>query len=412
MLEIAVIADDLTGAADTGIQFRPLFAETLLMADTALTGDHALETAQALAVHTRTRAAAPDAARERVAAAATALGAWKPGRLYKKVDSCLRGNIGAEAEAIMEALGLELSFIAPAFPAVGRTTVGDVHLVKGEPVAETEMGRDPATPVTESRLSRVVAAQCRLPVGHVDLEAVAAGPAECADAVARLAGGGARHIVFDVTEQEHLKTIAGLTVERFPHALPVGSAGLALGLRDSLPAPAPLAAAAVPHAAGHHLVALGTASATARRQTETLCQARPFFVFEVAAAELVGGTAQCRLDEAIAALGSGDAVVRIARPQGDPDAGTAGRVAAAFGAFVAELVRRSRPASVFLSGGDTAVAVLDTLGARALRLESELVPGLVRGSVVGGEVEGLAVGTKPGAFGDDDAILKWREFWS
>ncbi len=105
-------------------------------------------------------------------------------------------------------------------------------------------------------------------------------------------------------------------------------------------------------------------------------------------------------------------VVRITPPHGETTARMARRVAGGFGALIAALVARTPPASLFLSGGDTALSVLGRLGARGLKLEREIVPGLVFGTAVGCAFEGLAVGTKPGAFGDDDAILKWREFWN
>ena len=411
MLEIAVIADDLTGAADTGIQFRPLFAEVMLMADAALDGGVPVPVPEALAIHTRSRAMAPKASHAQVTGTARRLRAWQPRRVYKKMDSCLRGNIGAETDALIEMLGLEMSFIAPAFPAVGRTTVHDIHLMHGQPVAESKVGRDPATPVTESRLTRVIAAQSRLAVGRVDLDTVAAGVEPIADEVSRLAKTGARHIVFDAVEQDHLAIIAGLTLARFPATLLVGSAGLALGLRESLGGPL-LVPAPVPARKGSHLIALGTAWEGARRQVAALCRARDVKVFDLEVPSLTRPPVETDIAPIVARLQVGDAVVRVAPPDRIPSATTALQVAAGFGALVAEAVRRAHPTSILLSGGDTAVVTLDSLGVQTLRLELEIVPGLVYCTAAGGPFDGLAVGTKPGAFGDDNAILEWRTFWS
>ncbi|MBL6945581.1 MAG: four-carbon acid sugar kinase family protein [Rhodospirillales bacterium] len=409
MLEIAVIADDLTGAADTGIQFRPLFADTLLMADTALAAG---PDAQALSIHTGTRAATPEQAREKVYSAARDLLAIKPARVYKKVDSCLRGNLGAETDAVVEALGLKFAFIAPAFPEVGRTTANGIHLVHGEPVAETEMGRDPATPVTQSRLADVISAQSRLPVGHIGLETIEAGAEAIAAQVDALAEKGIVLITFDATRQDHLKTIAGLTLDRFPSTLLVGSAGLGQGLRDCMvEAGAKMGGYGNPQRRpGHHLIALGTASAQARRQVETLRGGFDLDLIELSAEDLAAGETG-QLASVAARLNETDVIVRIAPPQGEPDREFAGRVALGFGTFVAELLRQSKPASVFLSGGDSAISVLDRLRAKALRLECEISPTLVCGTVVGGEANGMNLGTKPGAMGDDNAMLLWRKFW-
>jgi uncharacterized protein YgbK (DUF1537 family) len=240
MLEIAILADDLTGAADTGIQLRPLFRPTLLVPYTSLTDSSILPDARALAVNTSSRPLPTDVAAQRVGATAAALATLGPTRLFKKVDSCLRGNIGAEADALLDALCLPLTFVAPAFPAVGRTTVHDVHRVHGTPVAESEMSRDPATPVKDSHLSRVISAQSRYPVGHVDIDVLNRGRDAVAAAVVALADDGCRHIAFDVAHQEDLTLIAGLTLDPFNSTVLVGSAGLAQGLRENLPQqPAP-----------------------------------------------------------------------------------------------------------------------------------------------------------------------------
>jgi len=414
MPEIAVIADDLTGAADTGIQFRLLFAEVLLMGDSGLAARPPAPGPEVLAVHTSSRALPAAQARARLRLAAERLTLWRPGRVFKKVDSGLRGNIGAETDALIDTLGLHLSFIAPAFPRAGRVTVDDVHRVHGVPVAESEMGRDPATPVTESRLSRVIAAQSRHAVGHVDLATVAGGDDGLLAAVRRLAEGGVRHVVFDAAEDDHLTRVAHLAMTHFPEALVVGSAGLAQGLCACRPH-RQAKARRLPTAPGHHLVALGTASPRARRQADVLAAAFPYALVEMEARHLARidlVPEEGDLAEVAERLAMGDVVVRIAPPAGETSARATRRVAGGFGALIAAVVARRPPASLFLSGGDTALSVLGRLGARGLRLDREIAPGLVLGRVTGCAFEGLAVGTKPGAFGDDDALVRWRAFWS
>ena len=56
------------------------------------------------------------------------------GCVYKKTDSALRGNIGAERSAVLDGSGEKcLSFI-PALPGMNRITVGGVHYIDGVPV--------------------------------------------------------------------------------------------------------------------------------------------------------------------------------------------------------------------------------------------------------------------------------------
>jgi uncharacterized protein YgbK (DUF1537 family) len=416
MLDIAVIADDLTGAADSGIQFRPLFWPTLLVPYTRLTDDAFRPDARALAVNTNSRPLPAAAAADRVGSAATALAKLGPKYLYKKVDSCLRGNIGAEADALLDALGFELSFVAPAFPAVGRTTAHDVHRVHGVPVAESEMARDPSTPVADSRLSQVISAHSSHQVGHVDIDVLERGRDSVISAVAALVDGGCRHIVFDITQHEHLALVAGLALDPFSSALLVGSAGLAQGLRDILPQePAPPISLQPAKRHNHHLIVLGTASERARQQVDCLCAARKVALWDLSPPLLVPEppSPECfrQISKIASSLRSRDCILRLEAPRGIVTAADAARTAAALGRFTAAVIAQTLPATVFLSGGDTALAVFEILGAVGILLETEVAPGLAGGTLVGGKFEGVIVGTKPGAFGDDDVLLRWRENW-
>ena len=79
--------------------------------------------------------------------------------------------------------------------------------------------------------------------------------------------------------------------------------------------------------------------------------------------------------------------------------------------IVGQLVRTTPPGGLFLSGGDTATAILNLIDAKAVRLEEEVLSGIVRGTLVGGSLDGRSVVTKAGAFGQPDAVLQlYRQF--
>jgi uncharacterized protein YgbK (DUF1537 family) len=75
-------------------------------------------------------------------------------------------------------------------------------------------------------------------------------------------------------------------------------------------------------------------------------------------------------------------------------------------AETAAIVRCRRPDGLFLSGGDTAAAVLGALEAGGVRLQIEILPGVIRGTVMGGASDGLPVVTKAGAFGEPGTLLQ------
>lgn len=84
--------------------------------------------------------------------------------VYKKTDSALRGNIGAELEALLRASGCsELGFV-PAFPKIRRTTAGGYHYIDGVQVHQSVFGRDPFSPIKNSYIPDIIALQSKVPV--------------------------------------------------------------------------------------------------------------------------------------------------------------------------------------------------------------------------------------------------------
>jgi uncharacterized protein YgbK (DUF1537 family) len=69
-------------------------------------------------------------------------------------------------------------------------------------------------------------------------------------------------------------------------------------------------------------------------------------------------------------------------------------------------IERARPGTLLLTGGETAIAVLRTLGAGGLSLAGELEPGVALGTLVGGPLDGLGLVTKAGGFGDADTLVR------
>ena len=413
MLEWAVIADDLTGAADTGVQFRPVCAPVFL-ADFRKLDAPALRAAApaALAVYTTSRALPAGDARRAAAAAGQAIHRLGPARIYKKIDSALRGNIGPELEGVMGTLGLPLSFIAPAFPDQGRVTLDGVHRIHGVPVAEGEMGRDPVTPVTDSSLPRWIGGQAAWPLGHVPLGTIEQGAAAVAREVERLQAVGVRHVCFDATAPAHLELVARLALERFPGALLCGSAGLAQSLvaclRQDHGIEAPAGPPAVALGGGGLLFVCGSASKSLRAQAERLVERCGLARVTLPPDALVGRSPWSEAAVAAAAetIGRGDLVLQVSPFDADATGIAPYEVVSGLAQFVEAVARGARTAGMFLSGGDTALAVMERLEVAALRLEQEPGVGLGCGVLCGGPLSGIPVFTKAGSFGGPDTLVE------
>lgn len=171
MIKLLIVADDFTGALDTGVQFAPHGA--VVRVSTNLSGNFSQlnDDTQVLILDAETRHMQPKQAYEVIhRITKDALDAGIP-YFYKKTDSVLRGNIGSELSALLNASGVkELPFI-PAFPQMERITRGGIHYVGDKPVSESVFGRDPYHPVVTSSVKEIIASQTTTPVATTSAEA-------------------------------------------------------------------------------------------------------------------------------------------------------------------------------------------------------------------------------------------------
>jgi uncharacterized protein YgbK (DUF1537 family) len=139
---IAVIADDLTGAAEIGgIGLKHGFNVEIN------TSVNPASNAGLLVINTDTRSKSRKEAIETVTAVCVQLQKSNPAFIYKKIDSIMRGHVLAEVEAALAALQLPGALIIPANPHLGRTLVNKTYLIKGVPVHKTSFANDPEFPV-------------------------------------------------------------------------------------------------------------------------------------------------------------------------------------------------------------------------------------------------------------------------
>src|SRR5918997_633347 len=224
MPKVAVIADDLTGAADTGVQFvHAGYRTAVLFRATEILEDNL----DAVVFDTDSRAMPAGFAAKRVVDAAHAARGARI--VYKKLDSTLRGNVAAELAAALGGARRDRVIVAPAFPAAGRTTVGGSQRVHGVPVDETEMANDPHTPVSEAHVPSLLA-DAFSSVGVLSVEDLA-DPVPVSRALEEN-----ECVVADADRDVDLEAL----VQAVPdpaRVLWAGSAGLALALGSVYPGP-------------------------------------------------------------------------------------------------------------------------------------------------------------------------------
>lgn len=403
-LRIGVIADDLTGTFDTGVQFRSwgMSVEVMIGTDSGKMGE-----AEVLVVDTESRYDSRDVAYRKVSRVAEAMTSSGVDIIYKKVDSTLRGNVGAELDAVMDATGSRMAFIAPAYPAHGRTTRNGRQLIEGRPIDATEYSGELG--IGEAHVPSILGDQSRLKIGAIHLKTVRGGPDAIKERVGVLRGDGADAIVFDAESESDLLNVlrCGGGVEVF-----VGSAGLAsefphgLGIRSVKPV----------------LAIVGSTRALTRVQAGILRDRIGCAEIRIQLEPLINGAERRReetrrcAEAAIGALANGsDVIVGSALEEGAPsraisygrgrgvdEAEVRSCIEDSLGEIAATVLTRASISGLILTGGATALKVINGLGSGSATIIEEVQPGIPLLELAGG----LKAVTKAGGFGTEDALVE------
>src|SRR5829696_8285539 len=381
---IAIIADDLTGAADAGVQFVHAGYRTVVFFSES---EVLAEDLDAVSFDTDSRAMPAGFAAKRVLEAAR--GVREARVVYKKLDSTLRGNVAAELAAALGGARRERAVVAPAFPAAGRTTVGGIQRVHGVPVDETEMADDPHTPVRIAHVPSLLAGAFSS-VGALGVEDLA-DPEDV-----RRALEDNECVVADAARDADLEALVRAVPDP-ARVLWAGSAGLALALGSVYPGPQAGEAGAQRARVRPVLVVVGSLSSVAREQVWQLVEEYGEMAIPVGGET---GAVQKAVRAAREALDGGVcAVVHSPEERSGPGESVLGSLAE----VVARLSERGLFEGLVLTGGATAVGVARRLGASGIRLQGEVEAGVPMGALVGRRP--YPVVTKAGGFGGQDTLV-------
>jgi uncharacterized protein YgbK (DUF1537 family) len=408
-MKMIVVADDFTGASDTGVQLAKKGARTEVM----LTQQQKpSRRADVLVINTESRSMAAEQAAEAVS---RALAPWQGQAdllIYKKIDSTFRGNVGAEIEAAMAASGKSLALIAAAIPAAGRTTRNGECLVHQTPLLDTEFASDPRTPIVSSRIQTLIGLQSRLPVYEITLDQVRDGGLDAR--LAQIADSGRAMVVLDAELDSDLAQIATAALALKTLPLLVGAAGLAgalpaesfLTARQNLPV----------------LAVVGSMSEATRRQVEQARRQGRATVVDIDVESLLAPDGEPAVEAAIRQActvldSQHHCVLRTSRSAEDRDLVEAlatrydisrqelgERVSRRMGEVTLAILDSTRTGGLFLTGGDMATAVASALGAEGYRIQSEVAPCIPCGTFINSDIEDLPVITKAGGFGSDNTL--------
>ncbi|WP_053958983.1 four-carbon acid sugar kinase family protein [Sulfobacillus thermosulfidooxidans] len=220
-----IIADDLSGALDTGVIFSGLTPTKVVLK----LPKHLFDGPSVLAWTTESRHLPADEARRNLQQVLPYPLKIRP--LYKKVDATLRGPVGAEIETLLHLTGMKTAVLCPSFPTVNKI-VKDGHLyVDGKPLETTALGTDPRNPLRTGDIQALLRETTTLRAEYVSLNTLRHHPEHVHQSITRHSTG--QIVVVDAETDDDLAQIAKI-LSKHPNVLPCGSLALALQLRPYL----------------------------------------------------------------------------------------------------------------------------------------------------------------------------------
>jgi D-threonate/D-erythronate kinase len=376
--ECILIADDLAGACDTGVQFvlRGLSCKV----QTKSISGFGFASADVLAFNTDSRCDSPAAARAKIQEISAECYGTEPRVLLKKIDSTLRGNVGWEIAATLEYFQREYAILAPAVPAMKR-------IVRGGILQWTDCSGAGNVEIVNLLEQQGISRK------HTASIAVRAfGRSDFASAVTSSVASGAKVVIVDCESEDDLHVLVAEASASAGKPLWVGAAGLGMALADRMKRPASrICRPTTPD--GPLVFCIGSTHSVTSAQCEKL--AANSDLFEIA-------PVPDNIDAARAAISQGRHLfLKIGRTP-SAELSITGFLAGMQGV---------RIGGVVMTGGDTGSLICRATGATSIQLCDEISVGFPWGSLHGGIWDGLPVGIKSGGFGDDNALLRSVEFF-
>ncbi|MEE2711127.1 MAG: 4-hydroxythreonine-4-phosphate dehydrogenase PdxA [Gemmatimonadota bacterium] len=420
MRQRVILADDFTGAHDVGLPFAVSGFKTVVINSP----EHlASIEADIIVIDTGSRNCSETEATQRLQKACCAIKEQNADLIYKKVDSTLRGHIGAEIACVQRMLGQRATILCPAFPALGRTTVGGYHLLDGIPVDQTATGRDLESPVTTACLPDLIRSQTSLNVYNIDLKIVSAGEGAIKEALNQ--SPTASLVVLDAATPEHIKNILAAVDVGAQDTLICGSAGLAGSMADyycETPDSTDPPYEEERPSAGPVLTIAGSVNPVSVQQVAVASNIPEIEVLYLDLNTLLSDNSESEIirvaDTALSHLVVGSDVVialapnsedRIARDDkvkaSGGDCSLVVYLADCFGEITKILMGSCSPSGLVLTGGETAERVVQHLGSHGARLTGQIMDGVASAVLLGGPYQDIPLVLKPGGFGDPDGLI-------
>ncbi|PKG23721.1 four-carbon acid sugar kinase family protein [Niallia nealsonii] len=416
-MKLAVISDDLTGASDCGAQ---LIKYGLKVAVSVENNEKKFIGEETVIFNTDSRSLSKEDAYKKVHHLSSLLVDGDFDVIYKKIDSTMRGNIGAEMNALYDALLPDFIIIAPGYPQNDRKVLEGMHYLNGRLLHETEVAKDPKTPVEESNISLLIEKQSNKNVGHINRDILLHGTNVICETLRKYKRQGIKYITVDSVEEQDFDLLVEALHLLEDKIIWCGSSGLI----SHIPKMFGLQVEAYHHVLlpQHKFPALfvvGSVSKIGRKQLSHLLKDPMIEGIEFNSVNLFLGEKNAEdeirgvKNRAIAAVRKKKNVVlfssdlveetqKIGKSKGLAIVEISNLISQTIGEIAVHIIKECKVKRLFLTGGDTAQQVLEQLAIKYFHLIDEVEAGIPIGKLDDSDI--IAV-TKAGNFGSEYTMI-------
>ncbi|MGO1818110.1 MAG: four-carbon acid sugar kinase family protein [Senegalia sp. (in: firmicutes)] len=426
MPKVVIIADDLTGANATGV----LIARQGYKAATLLdSGDYSEEKHKefdVISITTDSRAIEAKRAYTRVKDIVNIFKDKDVRLISKRIDSTVRGNIGAEIDAVLDTLDNdEIVIMVPAFPSSERVAIGGFLMVDSIPLEQTDVAKDPKTPIRTSFVPKLVEDQSKYDIATISLDKVLKGDKAVTDEILKHKKNNKRIIIIDATTDKDIETIARASKNSKLNIVAADPGPFTSALTKELLGEAKLSPGK------KIMLTIGSVTNLTRRQIEYFkLKYDPLLVFvnceklvyEESRKEEIDRVVNYLIDnlDAYSAIGvittNEEKEVldlrQIAKDVNVSEDDISQRISTGLAIITRTVMDKTenKIGGLYTSGGDVTVAVSHVLGAVGIEVKDEILPLAVYGRIIEGKYPNTPIVTKGGLVGEEDALIRCVDY--
>jgi uncharacterized protein YgbK (DUF1537 family) len=410
---IAVIADDLTGANDTGVQYKKSGYKTIVKINSDFNMND-IENYDVVSINADSRILDMKSGYIKVLSIADRFNDIEYEYIYKKMDSVFRGNIGTEIEAVLDAVNPDITLAAPSFPANRRVVKNGYSYMLND---EGELGKSIIN-VTE-----LIQRELNRSIENISLDIVREGTDHLISYIESRLQDGVNVFLADAINDGDLKIIAEVYKKINKKVVFCGSAGLAQQLAIINPK---MTEIDYVNEDGITLLVVGTRNKSTLSQTNNIKEAYNLPVFDVNVSEIIDGKQDNLIkriiDEVNCYITKGNKLIILKTSKDDEiefeeslkqdsnEVMKSQKIVKTLGAIVKQLYKLVNLKYIVSTGGDTSMQICKSLNAQGIELIDEIEPGIPIGKIVGGDADGTLIVTKSGGFGTDNVFIKIMEY--